>query len=122
MGRGPAGEGESKRSTDRVYVHLRARASSPRCYNSCVSTSDSDDEAREHARQARAELRRRSWTGGVVTSFAQMEEADLAFWLAATVGERIRAVTQLNDELRAIRGESGPSPRLQRTIGGTRPR
>ena len=79
-----------------------------------------DDE--RQAREARAEHRRRTWTGGVVKGFAAMEEADLAFWKAVTPGERIRAVTLLIDEMRAMGGESGPGPRLQRSVGGARPR
>ncbi len=54
--------------------------------------------------------------------FAEMDDADLAFWMAATPGERIRAVTLLIDDMRAMGGESGPSPRLQRSVGGIRQR
>ena len=73
-------------------------------------------------RAARAAERRRTWTGGVAKSFAEMEQADLEFWRAATPGERIRAVTLLIEEMCALRGERGPGPRLQRSVGGTRKR
>jgi hypothetical protein len=46
---------------------------------------------------------------------------DLDFWLAATAQERLRAVTQLIEEMRMMEGDSGPPPRLQRAVGGTRP-
>jgi hypothetical protein len=73
-------------------------------------------------REARAEQRRRNWTGGIAKSFAEMEEADLAFWMKATPGERIRGVTMLIDDMLAMKGERGPTPRLQRSVGGARPR
>ena len=74
------------------------------------------------SRDERATLRRATWSGGVVRSFAEAEEMDLEFWLAATPQERLRAVTQLNNEMRLMEGASGPPPRLQRDVGGTRPR
>ena len=52
-------------------------------------------------RAARAAERRRTWTGGVARSFAEMDAADLAFWQAATPSERIHAVTLLIDDLSA---------------------
>jgi hypothetical protein len=61
------------------------------------------------------------WTGGVAHGFSEMEEADLAFWMVATPAERIRGVTMLIDEMCAMGGERGPTPRLQRTVGGVRP-
>jgi hypothetical protein len=72
--------------------------------------------------ESRAEERRRTWTGGVATSFEEMEQLDLEFWMAATPGQRIRGVTMLIDEMRWMRGESGSTPRLQRAVGGVRPR
>ena len=68
----------------------------------------------------RAERRRRTWSGGVAHSFAEMDEIDLQFWLRATPAERVRAVTELIDEMRAMMGEDGPTPRLQRSVGGVR--
>ena len=69
----------------------------------------------------RADERRKTWTGGVAHGFSEMEAADLEFWMAATPGERIRGVTALLDDMRWMRGERGPTPRLQRTVGGVRP-
>jgi hypothetical protein len=73
-------------------------------------------------REDHVERRRRTWTGGVVRSFAEMEEADLDWWMAATPAQRIRGLTELMAEMRWMGGERGPLPRLQRTVGGTRPR
>jgi hypothetical protein len=70
----------------------------------------------------RAAHRRATWSGGVARSFAEADEMDLAFWMAATPQERLRGVTQLIEEMRIMEGGRGPSPRLQRTVGGTRPR
>jgi hypothetical protein len=81
-----------------------------------IAAVDDDERAR------RAEARRKGWSGGVARSFAEMEEIDLEFWLSATPAERIRAVTELIAQMRWIGGERGPAPRLQRSVGGTRPR
>jgi hypothetical protein len=43
-----------------------------------------------------------------------MEAADLAFWMAATPAERIRGVTMLIDEMCAMAGEDGPTPRTSK--------
>jgi len=56
----------------------------------------------------------------VAHGFAEMEDADLAFWMAATPAERIRGVTMLVDEMSVMGGEDGPTPRFQRAIGGVR--
>jgi hypothetical protein len=72
-------------------------------------------------RAHRANERRKMWIGGVAHDFSEMEEADLAFWMAATPAERVRGVTMLIDEMRVMGGEDGPTPRLQRTVGGVRP-
>ena len=74
----------------------------------------------ERERAERAEARRRTWSGGVVRSFEEMEEVDLEFWLRATPEQRIRAVTELIVEMSWIGGERGPAPRLQRSVGGVR--
>jgi hypothetical protein len=51
-----------------------------------------------------------------------MEEADLAFWLDASPDERVASVLQLNEELRSLRDDDDDLPRLQRAVGGVRPR
>jgi hypothetical protein len=70
----------------------------------------------------RAALRRATWTGGVAHSFAEAEAMDLEFWLAATPSQRVQGVTELIQDMQAIGGDSGPAPRLQRTVGGVRAR
>jgi hypothetical protein len=70
----------------------------------------------------RAAHRRANWSGGVARSFAEAEEMDLEFWLAATPQERLRGVTQLIDEMRRLEGDLGPPPRLDKSVGGTRQR
>jgi hypothetical protein len=45
--------------------------------------------------RARAEWRRAHWTGGVVKGAAEMEEVDLAFWLAVPPEERLAAVYEM---------------------------
>jgi hypothetical protein len=74
------------------------------------------------SREARAERRRQAWTGGVARSFEEAERMDLAFWMAATPAERIRGVRLLIDDMRRMEGDGGPTPRLQRAVGGVRPR
>ena len=70
----------------------------------------------------RAERRRRTWSGGVAHSFAEMDEIDLQFWLRATPAERVRAVTELALTIFEPRTNDGSAPRLQRSVGGVRPR
>jgi hypothetical protein len=70
----------------------------------------------------RAARRRATWSGGVARSFAEADERDAEFWRAATPEERLRAVTELTVEMLVMEGVREPSPRLQRSVGGTRPR
>jgi len=70
----------------------------------------------------RAAARRATWTGGVAKSFGEMEDADLDFWLAASLRTRLMAVFELNETLNAIAGEHEPTLRLDRSVGGVRPR
>jgi len=42
------------------------------------------------SKEERAELRRRTWTGGVASSFAEMERVDRAFWLSMSPADRLR--------------------------------
>ena len=69
-----------------------------------------------------ATARRAHWTGEVVSSFAAMEEHDLEFWLASDPQTRMGAVWHLMEELRQLKGNHGPPPRLCRTLGGVRAR
>jgi hypothetical protein len=70
---------------------------------------------------SRAARRRAEWTGGVVRSFAEMDEVDLAFWRSTTAEQRIRAMWSIVEDALALKGHSGCPPRLQRSIGGVRP-
>jgi hypothetical protein len=70
----------------------------------------------------RRRLRRATWHGGVAHSFEEMERADLAFWLAMTPEDRLRAMWSIVEDTLALKGEHGPAPRLQRSVGGVRPR
>ncbi len=72
--------------------------------------------------EARAAARRTTWQGGVARSFEEMEARDLEFWLRASPAERIRAVHLLSFEIARLKGDDGPPPRLQRSLGGVRPR
>jgi hypothetical protein len=69
----------------------------------------------------RAEARRQTWTGGVASSFAEMDQRDLEFWLAMTPAERVGAMWSLVEDSLAFEGHRGPAPRLQRSTGGVRP-
>lgn len=80
------------------------------------------DDAERKAREARAEERRRTWKGGLAKSFSELDQIDLEWWMGATPAQRVRGVTQLMDEMRWMGGDSGPSPRLQRSVGGARRR
>jgi hypothetical protein len=71
---------------------------------------------------SRAARRRAQWTGGVAHSFQEMDEVDLDFWLAITPANRVRAMWSIVEDALALKGQSGPAPRLQRSVGGVRPR
>lgn len=74
-------------------------------------------------RAARAERRRREWTGGVARSAAEMEEVSLDWWLSMTPEERIGCVFEMWDEQMRLKDpHHEASVRLQRDVGGVRPR
>jgi hypothetical protein len=74
-------------------------------------------------REARAERRRREWTGGVARSFAEMEEVDLDWWLRVKPEDRLGYVFDMYDEQMALQDPRHEAARrLQRTVGGVRPR
>jgi hypothetical protein len=72
--------------------------------------------------RARAEERRRTWQGGIARSFEAMADIDLDFWLGMTPEDRLRAMWSVVEDELALQGENGPPPRLQRSVGGIRPR
>ena len=73
----------------------------------------------EEARRAR---RRREWKGGVARSFEELATTDLDFWLSMTPAARMRAMWSITEDVLALQGDHGPTPRLQRSVGGVRPR
>ncbi len=72
--------------------------------------------------ETRAAERRKRWRGGVAHSHADMAARDLEFWAAATPEERLAAVFELMEQLRLLGGNDGTAPRLDRSVGGVRPR
>ena len=68
-----------------------------------------------------AQRRRSTWSGGVAQSFDELERIDLDCWLAQSVADRLRAVWSLMEDSLSLRGQDGPAPRLQRSVGGVRP-
>ena len=72
--------------------------------------------------EARAAERRKHWRGGVVRSHEEMAARDLEFWAAMTPEQRLAAVFELMEQLRLLGGDDGPAPRLDRSVGGVRPR
>ena len=119
--RGPSGgDGESRdivvRSTSPALCD-RKKAFRRRYPYTCSSLESVDE------RSARAARRRREWTGGVAESFAAMEEADLDFWQRMTPEERMGCVFEMWVEQSAPEEPGHEAPRrLQRSVGGTRPR
>jgi len=71
--------------------------------------------------EERRRIRQQQWGGGVARSFAEMEQADLEFWLTMEPADRLRMVWSLVEDSLALQGSHGPSPRLQRLVGGVRP-
>lgn len=69
----------------------------------------------------RRKVRQETWLGGVAHSFREMEEVDLDFWLAMDPADRLRMIWSLVADDLALQGTDGPSPRLQRLVGGIRP-
>jgi hypothetical protein len=80
----------------------------------------SSDRSRS-SQEFRAESRRQSWSGGVATSFEDMERIDLEWWLAQSPAERLRAMWGLVEDTLALVEQHGSTPRLQRSVGGVRP-
>ncbi len=68
----------------------------------------------------RADARRRTWTGGVAHSFAEMDEQDLDFWLSMASVDRLRTMWSLVEDSLAFQEQRGPALRLERSTGGIR--
>jgi hypothetical protein len=86
--------------------------SAPFCYTSLV------DEANKLARAA---ARRSTWTGGVA-KVSDMAAIDRAFWSKMTPVARLQSIWSIVEDSLALGGDHGPTPRLQRTVGGVRRR
>jgi hypothetical protein len=69
-------------------------------------------------RAARIARRRANLTGGVASSFAEMDEIDLAQWLSVPPSERLEAVFDMWSE--QTREADEAPPRLSRSVGGVR--
>ena len=72
------------------------------------------------AAEARAELRRQTWQGGVVRLGAEADQADASFCRAATPEQRFEAVVRMALEAWHMEGNDGPVPRLRGSVGGVR--
>ncbi|MGA3124335.1 MAG: hypothetical protein ABSF69_26550 [Polyangiaceae bacterium] len=71
----------------------------------------------------RAEERRRTWTGGVARSHAEMDLLSSEFWLAMTGEERIECVFDMYDEqTRLQEPDDEAAERLQGPAAGVRSR
>ncbi|MEM9863761.1 MAG: hypothetical protein AAF938_19335 [Myxococcota bacterium] len=68
-------------------------------------------------REERAAQRRATWTGGVASSFEEMEAKDMEYWLSLSPTERVGLVWSLVCGALVLGGRE-PAPRLQRSIGG----
>ena len=71
--------------------------------------------------EERRRIRQETWAGGVVHSFAEMEEVDLEFWLAMAPADRLKMVWSLVEDGLALQGTDASTLRLQRSVGGVRP-
>ena len=71
--------------------------------------------------EERRATRLATWTGGVAKSFEEMEAIDLEHALSVPREERLLAMWSLVEDSLALQGHDGPSPRLQRLVGGVRP-
>lgn len=72
-------------------------------------------------RRKRAETRRSTWAGGVATH-AELARIDAAFWAHMTPTHRLQSIWSIVEDSLALAGDHGPTPRLQRLVGGVRRR
>jgi hypothetical protein len=71
--------------------------------------------------EERAAIRRAIWKGGVARSFEELERVDIEQTLTVPPAERLTAIWPLVEDTLALRTPGGPTPRLQRLVGGVRP-
>jgi hypothetical protein len=75
----------------------------------------------DSGRKERAERRRATWTGGVA-KISEMEQVDAVFWAGTSGEQRLSSIWSIVEDSLVLGGDHGPTPRLQRSIGGVRSR
>lgn len=71
----------------------------------------------------RSRLRRARWTGGVASRGPAMDEVSAELWRSVSPDERLGYVFDMWDEQMSLKDPSyEASARLQRSVGGVRPR
>jgi hypothetical protein len=74
-------------------------------------------------REQRAQHRRDHWTGGVARSRAEMAEANAEFWRGMSGEDKLGMVFDMwTEQMRLKEPSYEPPARLQRSVGGVRPR
>jgi hypothetical protein len=68
--------------------------------------------------ETRAARRRATWIGGRASSFDELEEKGLAFWVNAEPAAKLQAMWDAIVEAWIINGKHGPPPRLQGSTFG----
>jgi hypothetical protein len=66
----------------------------------------------------RAEARRARMVGGVARSFAELEEASIAFWRQASYADKLQATHDALLEAWILQGRHGPPPRFDGSTWG----
>ena len=91
--------------------------------SACYSEGVAGEDPREVAEaEERARLRRARWTGGV-TTHAGMTAVSAELWRAVSPDDRLGYVFDMWNEQSSLKDPSyEASPRLQRSVGGVRPR
>ena len=74
-------------------------------------------------REAHARARRTEWSGGVVRRGPELDAANSAFWQAVSADKRLGYVFDMCAEQMSLKDPAYEAPaRLQRSVGGVRPR
>ena len=81
-------------------------------------------DAREAAeREDRVRVRQAAWSGGVARCGPELDAANAAFWQAVSPDERLGYVFDMWTEQMSLKDPAYEAPaRLQRSVGGVRPR
>jgi len=69
----------------------------------------------------RRKVRARTWAGDVAHSRAEMEDADLEFWLAMDPVDRLKMVWSLVEDGLALQGGHGPTTQTSKTCWRSSP-